>query len=372
MKIGLNATCLNDRSSGARQRFIGIYCELVKLFPEAEFVIYEPADCRIGSWFGEESNISIRRTPLLSEGRTMKFISGLAYWGTALQREKFDIFEGFNLPLIRAPTGQTLLTIYDIRGLHTEYGALERVVYKTFLGRSLMAADHVVTDSVAMKEEILNFFPKVSISVVYNGLDTSVFDDISDTEISKVRLKLALPQEFILAVGHLERRKNYVCLIDAIARLRDQGRCCSLLIIGNDSGFRSAIECRIQSANLSSQVKIISGLSDLEVRCAYKLCSLFVFPSLYEGFGIPILEAMAAGCPMALSDIPVFREITENCGEYFPCDDPEAMAFTIEKVLTTRSLRERQIQYGYERVKAFNFRSLASQMVSLYKTILAG
>ena len=372
MKVGLNATCLNDRPSGARQRFIGIYRELVNCLPEAEFVIYEPADCQIGSWFGGASNISVRRTPLPSEGRARKFISGLAYWGTTLRREKFDIFEGFNLPLVKPPTGRTLLTIYDIRGLHPEYGALERTVFKTFLGKSLRAADHVVTDSAAMKEEILHFFPEVPISVVYNGIDSHVFDDISASAISSVSQKFALPQEFILAVGHLERRKNYLRLIDAIACLRNQGRSCFLVIIGNDSGLRKEIEDRAESANLSSHLKILSGLSDLEVRCAYKLCSMFVFPSSYEGFGIPVLEAMAAGCPMALSDIPVFREITANRGVYFPHHDPEAMASAIEEVLTSSRERKRQIQYGYERVQDFNFKNLAGQMASLYKKVING
>ena len=104
----------------------------------------------------------------------------------------------------------------------------------------------------------------------------------------------------------------------------------NLVIVGNDSGERKAIQERIDSAKLSANVTFLSGLSDLEVRCAYKLCSLFVFPSSYEGFGIPILEAMAAGCPMVLSDIPVFREITQDKGVYFPHDDVEAMAAAID------------------------------------------
>ena len=111
-------------------------------------------------------------------------------------------------------------------------------------------------------------------------------------------------------------------LVEAMAQLRDRGRSCSLIIVGNDRGGkdrgeREAIEKRIDAMDLIGNVKILRNLNDFEVKCVYKLCNLFVFPSSYEGFGIPILEAMAAGCPMVLSDIPVFREITENRGIYF-------------------------------------------------------
>jgi glycosyltransferase involved in cell wall biosynthesis len=370
LKIGLNATCLNDRPSGASQRFAGIYGELVRRLPDAEFVVYEPTDCPVGAWFDGAPNVSARRTPIPSSGRARKLIGGLRYWRSSLPSERFDIFEGLNLPLVSAPTGRTLLTIHDARGLHAEYGALGREIFKTTLGRSLNAADHVITVSEAMKEELLHFYPGIPMSVIYNGIDAREFDRISESELQAVRRKFALPDEFILAVGHLERRKNYLRLVDAVARLRDRGRSCFLLIVGNDSGERSAIQVRVESANLSGSVKILSGLSDLEVRSAYKLCSLLVFPSSYEGFGIPILEAMAARRPMVLSDIAVFREITQDKGVYFPHHNVELMALAIENVLSSSSESTRLVDYGGERVQAFSFRNLAAQMASLYRSLV--
>ena len=369
MKIGLNATCLNDRPSGAKQRFVGIYGELVKRLPEAEFIVYEPADCRVGAWFNGAPNVTARLTPLNSEGRVGKFLLGLGYWRMALPKERFDLFEGFNQPLVRAPSGRTLLTIHDIRRMYSEYGVLEHTVYKLALRQAIDRADHVITVSQSMKQEILAFFPSAPISVIYNGLDGSGFATLTETELLATRLKFKLPENFVLAVGHLEPRKNYLKLIDAMARLRDRGQSCSLLIVGNDSGERKVIEERIESVNLTGQVKFLHGLSDYDVRCVYKLCTLFVFPSSYEGFGIPLLEAMAAERPMVLSDIPVFREITEDKGVYFPHDDAEAMAAAIETVLSSSSERARLIDYGKERVQAFSFQILAGQMAHLYKAL---
>ena len=370
LKIGLNATCFNDRPSGARQRFIGIYGELIKRLPEADFVIYEPVDCRVGDWFPGAQNITVRRTPIPSEGRARKFISGLHYWRSALEYEGFDLFERFNLPIVKAPTGKTLLTIHDIRGVHSGSLPLERLAYKSYIGRSLRSADRVITVSEEMKAEILRFFPGVPISVIYNGFNGHEYDHVSETNMQKFRNKYALPSDFVLSVGHFEKRKNYLLLIDAIAQLRDRGRPCFLLIIGNDSGAMKIVQERIAIANLSANVKILSGLSNLEVRCAYKLCNLFVFPSAYEGFGIPILEAMAAARPMVLSDIPVFREITQNRGLYFPHHDSALMADSIEKILSSSSERERIIKFGNERVKTFAFKELAAQLETLYRTLM--
>lgn len=371
MKIGLNATCLNDRPSGAKQRFVGIYRDLVKRLPDAEFVVYEPMDCKVGSWFDGAPNVSVISTPIPSEGRARKFFNGIRYWHTALACERFDIFEGLNLPLVKAPTGQTLLTIHDIRGTRYESGFFQRTAYKLFFERSLMAADHVITVSEAMKQEIHSFFPKASISVIYNGLDATEFAHISDENLQAFRHKYALPDNFVLAVGHLEQRKNYLHLIDAIARLRDKGNSYSLLIVGNDNGELQIIEERIESNKLTGTVKFLSGLSDFEVRCAYKLCNLFVFPSSYEGFGIPILEAMAAERPMVLSDIAVFRELTEGKGIYFPHDNVEAMATAIQAVISSGSESKRLVDYGKERVQAFSFQILSAQMEILYRSLVS-
>lgn len=369
MKVGLNATCFNDRPSGAKQRFIGIFSELVTRLPDAEFVVYEPMDCRVGSWFDGVQNLTTRRAPVPSNGRVRKFFGGSRYWGSTLSRERFDIFEGFNLPLVKAPSGRTVLTIHDIRGVHPGTPFLERAAHRAFIARSVRLAEHVITVSETMKEEILGFYPGIQISAIYNGLDASKFDRISEADLLAAREKFLLPEEFVLAVGHLESRKNYLRLIDAIALLRDRGRSCFLLIVGNDSGLGKTIQERVKSANLSGCVKLLSGLSDFEVRCLYKLCRLFVFPSSYEGFGIPILEAMAASRPMVLSDLPVFREITENQGVYFPCRDTEQMAYAIEKVLSSSVERKRLVEYGDERIKAFSFQRLAAAVEHLYRSL---
>jgi len=369
LKVGLNATCINDRPSGAKQRFIGIYGHLVRRLPEVEFVIFEPADCRMRQWFADAPNVSTRSTPIPSEGRVGKLVKSLGFWHGAMRRETFDLFEGFHLPLEKPRSGRTLITIHDIRRIQHDWGWLERTAFRHALTSAIKKSDHVITVSDVMKQEMSPYCGQTPVSVIPNGLEPAAFEDVSTDHLDAFRRKFGLPVGFLLAVGHLERRKNYPALIDAVALLRDRGQPCPLVIIGNNSGERRIIEERIAAHKLDGTVWMLNRLSDLEVRCAYRLCSAFVFPSTYEGFGTPILEAMAAGVPVALSDIAVFREITEHKSEYFAPYDPEAMASSIERVLGAQDLRAEMIEYGRGRVQAFDFVHTAARYQHLYEDL---
>ncbi|MEZ5503148.1 MAG: glycosyltransferase family 1 protein [Halioglobus sp.] len=370
MKIGFNATCINSRPSGARQRFVGLYGELMARLPDAEFLVYDPTDFPVSAQFAGAANVAGRRTPIPSMGRARKLLAGLRYWPAELTRERPDIYEVFSLPVVTSPTGLTVVTVHDIRGLQPASGLTERAVYKVYLARSLCRADHIITVSEAMKRELTGLCPGIPVSVIHNGIDPHSYRAVTDAELALVRDRYRLPREFVLAVGHFEARKNYLRLIDAMALLRDRGRVCPLVIVGNDSGLRRQVSARARSRGLGNDVILLGGLTDQEVRCIYRLCHLFVFPSAYEGFGIPALESMAAGKPMALSDIPPFREITQDTGVYFPHDNVELMANAIENVLDSNSERDRQVAYGNQRVQAFSFHSLGAQLEGLYRSLL--
>ena len=186
MKIGLNATCLGDRPSGARQRFVGLYGELIKRMRTDEFVVFEPMDSRVGASFAELPNLSVRRTSLSSESRLCRCTRGLSYWPSVFSRERFDLFENFHWPLVKAPGCTTVLTIHDIRSLYGNSRALSRQILKRILELSINRAEHVITVSHMMKEEILNEFPQVPISVIFNGLDAAVFDQVSEFRTASV------------------------------------------------------------------------------------------------------------------------------------------------------------------------------------------
>jgi glycosyltransferase involved in cell wall biosynthesis len=369
MKIGVDATCFSERPSGARQRFIGIYNALIEQMPHDQFVIFEPADCSVTEWFAGARNVSMRHTPLPSGNRVRRHLLGLRYWRRAFAAEKFDVFECGRLPLVKASSGRTVLTIHDIRELRSGRFPGSWLLQR-LLRQAIRSADHIVTVSETMKKEILSHFPQAQISVVYNGIDTAEFARGASPQ--RLRDKLRVAEPFILSVGHLERRKNYFALLDAIALLHAEGIRVTLLILGNDSGQGRLLEDRIAALGLGHSVQVLCGLSDEEVRCAYQLCSVFVFPSLYEGFGIPLLEAMAAGKSMVISDIPVFREITQDQAAYFDPASPRSIAAAIRRTLESADDRSRMIEYGRLRVRDFSYAEAAAQLRELYANGFAG
>ena len=369
MRVGLNATCLNERPSGAKQRFIGIYGALFRRCPDIEFVIYQPRDCNVGAWFNGAPNVAVRPTPLPSTGRAARMLKGLGYWRSAFAQDRLDLFETFHLPLVDARNCPTVLTVHDARPVLPEIPLAKRMLHGAVFRRALRRADHVVTVSDAMRRELLAICPEASVSTIYNGIDPAPFNRLPASG-EQTRSKLGLPTQFILAVGHLEARKNYIRLIQAVATLRDRGQPISLVIVGNDGGQAKGVVEEINRLSLSDVVRLLSGVTDRELADLYSLCTMVAFPSRYEGFGIPVLEAMAAQRPIVLSDIPVFRELTEDKGVYFPPDDSEAMAGVIADLLSCRERQEKLVSYGRERVRAFTFPQLAAQVEQVYQQLI--
>lgn len=338
--------------------------------PEAEFVVFEPVDCQMSNWFAALSNVNIRTTPLESTRRWQRYLVGLWYWRKVFARERFDVFEALHLPATRPSTGKMLLTIHDVRGIYPGNGWLERLLFRRALRTSLKRADRVATVSQTMRAEILAFANMTPVSVVHNGLDSSSFIASDPEHCQDGPLMASLPDRYLLAVGHFEPRKNYATLVAALDLLHRDGMSLPLVIVGNDSGERLRIEAQIASAGLESGVRLLSGLSDRDVRCLYRGASLLVFPSKYEGFGIPLLEAMASGIPVAASDISVFREILGDAGAYFDPDSASEMAGTIRAVLESPERRMQLVERGAARVGNFDFDVLAKDMMAVYQSLM--
>ncbi|MBI1867940.1 MAG: glycosyltransferase family 4 protein [Methylocystis sp.] len=367
MKIGLNATCLTARSSGAAQRFRGLYGELFNRLSNVEFVVYEPSDCEVRNWFDGYENVRFIRTQLLSENRLQRYIFGKIFWNVEINKNEFDWFESVNLPIVNSMSCRNLLTIHDIRDLKLKGNAIFRGLYRYILDDSVKKAHKIIAVSESAREEMLDYYPNASISVVYNGVNVCEFQNVKNEAILEVKNRLKLPNEFILTVGHFEKRKNYLRLIDALSYLHKKSKNVNLVIVGNDNGELEAVRKRANILGVSDKLLIFNGLSDFDVRAIYRAAKLLVFPSSYEGFGIPVIEAMAAEIPVVLSDIPVFKEITQGNGFYFDHNDSESIAHAIEYVLSSTSEAERLVQYGRHRVIDFNFATLALEIEKIYK-----
>ena len=332
MRIGLNATCFNNRPSGAKQRFIGLYSVFFSEMKDYEFIVYEPIDYDIKPLFKDFQNVKYIKTPLKSDNRYQRLIKGLFFWRKEFKRFNFDVFENFNFPVFRGKNELSILTIHDIRGLHLESNSLINIVYKIIYSISIKRVGIVITVSQFMKNEILSFFPNARVEVINNAIFLNANQKpIYDLDKKKSFFFLNnLPEKYFLTVGHFEERKNYARLIKAISILKlKENYSCNLVIVGNESGQLKKIRELIKREHLQENIWILNNISDIDLETLYINAQLFVFPSFYEGFGIPILEAFKFKLPVILSDIEVFKEIAGNNASYFDPYDSESIAAAI-------------------------------------------
>ncbi len=370
MRIGLNATCFDSTPSGANARFQTLFPRIVARMPEAEFLLYQPANHDIAGRFRDAPNLRVVPTPLQAGTRLRKALRGRLWWPQRLRADRLDILECFNLPAVANPIGATLLTLHDIRRAHLPRWTPERLAYDAAVRAALRRVDHVITVSAAMRDEIAATYAPRSIGIIHNCIDPGRFDAAARAAWPAMRQRMRLPEHFLLAVGHLEPRKNHLRLLEAVAQLKHSGARVFLLIAGRDSGQKATLLARIAALEIANSVRIETDIGDDDLSCLYMNAAAVVFPSLYEGFGLPVIEAMAAGSPLALSDIPAFREISPAGGLFFDPASPDAIAHALDTILREPRLAAQIAAYGRRRAADFSADALAAAYADLYRQFL--
>ncbi len=369
MKCVLDVSSLDIYASGAKQRFLTLYSELIKNNKKKEFLIIYTSFKDVKKYFNY-SNVSFKKNIFYQDSYLKKIISIIyLYFYIFFNSKKIKVIEYFTLPFLSISNCKTIFTIHDLRRIYFSGLIVKKIAYKIFFKFFLKRADKIIVVSETIKKEILNYFNNLKVKVVYNTIDPSLFKKISLKDMKIIKKKYNLPRKFIITVGHQEKRKNYLRLIKAIKILKKNDKNIFLVIVGQKADETKKIYKLIKSLNLNSNIKIFSNLNDFELRCFYKLADLFVFPSIYEGFGIPILESMAANTPMTISNTEVFREITLDQGVYFDPFDPLSIATKIKYVLSEKSVKKRIINFGKKRIKLFTLSSQKKNIIDLYKSI---
>jgi glycosyltransferase involved in cell wall biosynthesis len=269
-----------------------------------------------------------------------------------------------------------VLSIYDATlFLYSRYHPRTRLLaIRLMLPLAVRRAAAVITISQSARRDLLQVLkiPPEKIHVVY-GAAPRHFAQVTDTaELARIRHKYNLPQQFLLYVGTLEPRKNLSRLVRAFGRLKEQGQPHKLVLAGpwgwSMTGFRQQIE----SLGLKESVQMLGYIPDEDLPGLYSLATVFVFPSLYEGFGLPPLEAMACGTPVLSSRNSSLAEI---CGEAAYLVDPldeESLVAGLQRVLADKTLREELGEFGRQRAAEFSWERAAKETAAVYDQILKG
>ncbi|MGB9857045.1 MAG: glycosyltransferase family 4 protein, partial [Dictyoglomaceae bacterium] len=209
------------------------------------------------------------------------------------------------------------------------------------------------------------------IKVIYNGVDKEKFKVYEKKELERIKSKYKLPERFILFVGNVKPHKNLKGLLKAFRIVAEEFKDLFLVITGKKEGFlkgdKEIFELISKNFPLKERVIFTGYVDEKDLPILYNLAKLFVFPSLYEGFGLPPLEAMACGCPAVVSRIPPLLEICDDAVYYINPYDVGDIAKGITEVLENEKLRKELINKGFERVKEFSWKKSAREYLKLIK-----
>ena len=235
--------------------------------------------------------------------------------------------------------------------------------------RALNRADHFITVSESSKRDIIEYFSvsDEKISVVYNGFEIDYVEMKLESGVEES--DICIDGDYILSVGTLNPNKNYIGLLKAYKIILDRGYDIRLVIVGRMGWKSEEIFNLIEDAGLTDRVIILTDVSDRELKMLYRNAHLFVFPSFYEGFGIPPLEASAYNIPVVCSGVSSLPEVMGDSALYFDPYEPEDMADKVIMVIEDTSLRKRLIGLGRENLKRFSWKKTASSLASLFRTI---
>lgn len=353
MKIGIDIREAADPKSGKAIYVFHIVKELLHLDRENEYVLYTDRVTKNLAHFGGAHIKVVHAHPF--------------FWHFAvirdLKREKVQMFfaaASFIIPAFLPKKIKLIITVHDLAAfLHPALHQFKAtVIERIFLRRALKKTDSVLVPSVNTKNDLVRLmnFPAGKIFVTPLGVDEMFFKN-NAADNAAAGKKYNLPQKFILAVSGLEPRKNIARLIDAFAEVKKKHTEYKLIIAGG-SGWR-ADKVKRKIARSGDTIMHIGKCETEDLPALYANAAVFVFPSLYEGFGIPPLEAMASGCPAVCSNASSLPEVTGDAALIVNPENTEEIAIAILKIIEDKRLRDKLSERGRARAKSFTWKKTA-------------
>lgn len=273
------------------------------------------------------------------------------------------------------PGTRTLLTVHDLSFVRVPETASPslKAYLDSVVPRSVRRADHVLADSEATRDDLVALYgtPRDKITVLWSGVDAR-FAPVTDVEALRVtRARYNLPDApFLLSVGTVQPRKNYTRLIEALARLRADIPALSLVIVGGRGWLEDPIFATLDQFGLRDSVIFTGFADDSDLPALYTLAHVVALPSLYEGFGLPVLEAMACGTPVVTSNVSSLPEVAGDAALLVDPTDVDALTNALHRLVTEDGLRSTLRDRGLTRAATFTWERAARQLLGVYSQML--
>ena len=372
MKIGFDAkrAAQNRTGLGNYSRFI--ISILANYTTDNQYLLYVPNRKRTAllKELPDKKDI-VLRFPRQSFWK--KFCSLWRIWGikTDIIKDKLHLFHGLSneLPLnIRKAKGtKSIVTIHDLIFLRYPeyYQYIDRKIYNYKFRQACKNADRVIAVSECTKRDIISFYhiPEEKIDVVYQGCDEQFKHPVDEAVKTEIRNKYNLPDNYILYLGSIESRKNLLLLAKALKHIKIPT---SVIAVGKRTSYADKVEQYLEENQLKEKMRLLSGVPFKELPALYQMASTFVYPSFFEGFGIPLLEALNCGVPAIGATGSCLEEAGGPDSLYIDPNDEKGLAEAIEKTLTDEKLRGRMIRSGKEYARRFEEQRLINELLNVY------
>jgi len=377
MKIAIQAADLdNDRIDGTRVYLLNLLRHFGKISPDDEFLIYH------------RKNFNLELTPPELENYKIKKADFPFLWTQT--RFAWEIWKDnpdalwmpmHNLPAVKRNNLKTIVTIHDLAFKYFPDHFPKKDLFKlNFLaGQAIKNADKIIAVSRSTKKDILKFYPKIKeekIKVIYHGFDAELFHrQFPKEKTNNILTSYNLQStNYLLYVGAIQPRKNLETLIKAFElykkglRIKNyELRDLKLVLAGGKAWMWESTTEKIKKSPFKKDI-ILTGKTSFEnLAVLYKNAGIFIFPSLYEGFGIPILEAFASGVPVICARNSSLSEVGGKAVEYFKGSDTEELCGKIEKVLSDKELRNSMVAKGKKQIEKFSWEKCARETLEWIK-----
>jgi glycosyltransferase involved in cell wall biosynthesis len=370
MRVAIDARKLHDFGIGTYIR--NLLRQLARQDSATEFVLLcAEADTGVAAGLGPNFRAVVEHSPNYSIREQWRV-------PLALRRERPDVFHAPHYVLPAAVSCPSVVTIHDCIHLMFPQYLPNRRAYlyaRTVMWAAAKRADAILTVSEASKRDILRFFdvPAEKVVVVYNAIDERFWTVPDDADVARVRERYQLEHGFVLYAGNVKPHKNIERLIDAFADIR-QGEFeeLKLLIIGDEISKLPALRRAVHRHHLHKHVRFLGYVSDETLAILYRLAAVFVFPSLYEGFGLPPLEAMASGTPVVTSNVAALPEVTGDAAVLVDPLDTSSIVRGVRNVLTDANLASTLRRKGPLRAREFSWERSVAKTRTLYERVATG
>lgn len=368
MRIGFDAKRAFFNFSGLGNYSRNTIRSIGTRFPENEYYLYIPRQngrIRNGEF---EKHTLVYPESLLSRNFSWLWRSYLL--GRKLGRDRIDLFHGlsneipFDLP---KPGIRSVVTIHDLIYMRYPewYNPIDRAIYIRKAKHAARRADRVIAISEQTASDILEFTgaPAEKIDVVYQGCDPSFYSPLEEAQKSRIKEKYALPGDYLLYVGTIEPRKN---LLKVVQALHVDSLDIPLIVIGRATPYIDRVRQFIREHSLEN-VRFLKNVPNEDLPGIYQMAKVFLYPSLFEGFGIPILEALASRTPVITSTGSCLAESGGKSSVYVNPGQPGELAAAIRRVLDDSKLQDAMKREGYKHALGFTEDRITDNIMRVYR-----